>query len=126
MIPMINVVFLLLAFFMIAGQIERSDAVRLEAPESISRESQGEYTATLLIAASDSLYLDDRPLRAEQLTGEIRRILQTSADPQSVRVLVKADALLPATELCAVLTRLRIAGLLRVSLATQSAANQDV
>lgn len=120
MIPLINVVFLMLAFFMILGQIERSDAVRLDPPDSLSLEVQGDYAATLLITAQQSLYLNDRPLRREQLAGEIRRILDTAADPQSVRVLVKADATLPATELRVVLARLRTAGLLRVSLATEA------
>ncbi|MDE0129206.1 MAG: biopolymer transporter ExbD [Gammaproteobacteria bacterium] len=120
MIPLINVVFLMLAFFMILGQIERSDAVRLDPPDSLSLEVQGDYAATLLITAQQSLYLNDRPLRREQLAGEIRRILDTAADPQSVRVLVKADATLPATELRLVLARLRTAGLLRVSLATEA------
>ncbi|MYF58760.1 MAG: biopolymer transporter ExbD [Gammaproteobacteria bacterium] len=120
MIPLINVVFLMLAFFMILGQIERSDAVRLDPPDSLSLEVQGDYSATLLITAQQSLYLNDRPLRREQLAGEIRRILEAAADPQSVRVLVKADATLPATELRLVLARLRTAGLLRVSLATEA------
>lgn len=120
MIPLINVVFLMLAFFMILGQIESSDAVRLDPPDSLSLEVQGDYAATLLITAQQSLYLNDRPLRREQLAGEIRRMLDTAADPQSVRVLVKADAALPATELRLVLARLRTAGLLRVSLATEA------
>lgn len=120
MIPLINVVFLMLAFFMILGQIESSDAVRLDPPDSLSLEVQGDYTATLLITAQQSLYLNDRPLRREQLAGEIRRILEAAADPQGVRVLVKADAMLPATELRLVLARLRSAGLLRVSLATEA------
>ena len=120
MIPLINVVFLMLAFFMILGQIESSDAVRLDPPDSLSLEVQGDYAATLLITAQQSLYLNDQPLRREQLAGEIRRLLEAAADPQSVRVLVKADATLPATELRLVLARLRTAGLLRVSLATEA------
>jgi len=120
MIPLINVVFLMLAFFMILGQIESSEAVRLDPPDSLSLEVQGEYAATLLITAQQSLYLNDRPLQREQLAGEIRRLLEAAADPQSVRVLVKADATLPATELRLVLARLRTAGLLRISLATEA------
>ena len=120
MIPLINVVFLMLAFFMILGQIESSDAVRLDPPESLSLEAQGEYTATLLVTERQSLYLNDQALRSEQLAGEIRRLLETSADPQGVRVLVKADATLPASDLRRILARLRAAGLLRVSLATES------
>ena len=120
MIPLINVVFLMLAFFMIVGQIERSDAVRLNPPESLSLEAEREYSATLLITAGRSLYLNDQPLQEEQLAGEIRRLLDTAPDPQAVRVLVKADAALPAIELRGILARLRAAGLLRVSLATES------
>ena len=122
MIPLINVVFLMLAFFMILGRIEGSDAVRLDPPESLSRQAQAEYTATLLVTERLSLYLDDRPLRMERLAEEIRRVLATSANPQEVRVLVKADAALPASDLREVLARLRAAGLLRVSLATEPAA----
>lgn len=123
MIPLINVVFLMLAFFMILGQIEGSDAVRLDPPESLSRQAQAEYAATLLVTERMSLYLEDRPLRIEQLGEEIRRVLESSVDPQEVRVLVKADASLPASDLRLVLARLRAAGLLRVSLATKPAAD---
>ena len=123
MIPLINVVFLMLAFFMILGRIEGSDAVRLDPPESLSRQFQAEYTATLLVTERLSLYLDDRPLRLERVAEEIRRVLDSAADPQEVRVLVKADASLPASDLRQVLARLRAAGLLRVSLATEPAAN---
>lgn len=122
MIPLINVVFLMLAFFMILGRIEGSDAVRLDPPESLSRQAQDEYTATLLVTERMSLYLDDRPLRLERVAEEVRRVLDSSADPQDVRVLVKADASLPASDLRDVLARLRAAGLLRVSLATEPAA----
>ncbi len=124
MIPLINVVFLMLAFFMILGQIESPDAVRVDPPKSLSREAQGEYAATLLVAANQSLYLNNRRLDPGQLTSEIRRLLETAADPQSVRVLVKADGSLPATELREVLALLRAGGLLRVSLATEAAAGR--
>ena len=124
MIPLINVVFLMLAFFMILGQIEGSDAVRLDPPESLSRQVRAEHTATLLVTERLSLYLDDRPLPMERVEEEIRRVLESSIDPQDVRVLVKADASLPASDLRQVLARLRAAGLLRVSLATEPAAEQ--
>lgn len=120
MIPLINVVFLMLAFFMIVGQIQSSDAVRLDPPESLSDRTQGEYAATVLVTVRRSLYLDDRPLRQEQLVGEVRLLLESAPDPQGVRVLVKADAALPATDLRKVLAHLRSAGLLRVSLATEA------
>lgn len=123
MIPLINVVFLMLAFFMILGRIEGSDAVRLDPPESLSRQAQDEYTATLLVTERMSLYLDDRPLPMERVEEEIRRVLESSTDPQDVRVLVKADASLPANDLRQALARLRAAGLLRVSLATEPAAD---
>lgn len=124
MIPLINVVFLMLAFFMILGQIEGSDAVRLDPPESLSRQARAEHTATLLVTERLSLYLDDRPLPMERVEEEIRRVLESSTDPQDVRVLVKADASLPASDLRQVLGRLRAAGLLRVSLATEPAAEK--
>jgi biopolymer transport protein ExbD len=32
LIPLINVVFLMLIFFMVAGQIQKSDAIKLQPP----------------------------------------------------------------------------------------------
>lgn len=119
MIPLINIVFLMLAFFMIAGQIQRSSDVHLELPESLNQADQGEYTATLLITRNQSLYLDDVPLQRERLTQAVARLFESAASPDAVRVLVKADAALPAEELRQILALLRASGLLRVSLATE-------
>ena len=122
MIPLINVVFLMLAFFMIAGQIAPSDAIRLNPPDSLSPRLQEAHSVTLLVTKNQALFLDDRPVREDQLTAEIRRLLAESTEPENLRVLVKADADVPATGLRKILALLRAGGLLRVSLGTESIA----
>ena len=122
MIPLINVVFLMLAFFMIAGQIAPSDAIRLNPPDSLSPRLQEAHAVTLLVTKNRALFLDGRPVREEQLTAEIRRLLAESAEPELLRVLVKADEDVPATGLRNILALLRAGGLLRVSLGTESIA----
>ena len=120
LIPLINVVFLMLAFFMIAGQIAPSDAIRLNPPDSLSPRLQEADAVTLLVTKNQALFLHGRPVREEQLTAEIRRLLAESTERENLRVLVKADADLPAVELRKILSRLRAGGLLRVSLGTES------
>ena len=52
LIPLINIVFLMLIFFMVAGQISKSDAAFVSPPESISE-----------------AYVDDEALQIEQGHG---------------------------------------------------------
>ena len=118
MIPLINVVFLMLAFFMIAGHIQRSGPVQVTPPESISETSQAEFSVVLHVSASGSTFLDSDPIRLEDLTPTLMTRISNDTDIANFRVLVKADGTLPAEELRTVLKHLRATGLLKVSLAT--------
>ncbi|GGO84127.1 hypothetical protein GCM10011348_29650 [Marinobacterium nitratireducens] len=59
LIPLINVVFLMLIFFMVAGQISRSDAVRIVPPASISDKRTAAENPVEVLIADAQLYLDN-------------------------------------------------------------------
>ena len=113
LVPLINVVFLLLAFFMIAGQIQRSDAVRVAPPVSISETFPAEQRMELAVVADGTVYLDGEAVPLEELGSAT-----TSRSPDRRAILVKADADLDVTRLEAVLEELARAGASRVALAT--------
>ena len=138
LVPLINVVFLLLAFFMIAGQIQRSDAVRVAPPVSISETVPEEQRLELVVAADGSAYLEGEAVALEGLASAVGRRLrqppsesaplpaldQPEAPSQMADnstgpvILVKADADLEVTRLEAVLEELVRAGAARAALAT--------
>lgn len=113
LVPLINVVFLLLAFFMIAGQIQRSDAVRVAPPVSISETVPAERRLELVVVADGTVYLEGEAVPLEELVSAL-----TASNPDGRDILVKADADLEVTRLEAILEELLRAGASRAALAT--------
>ena len=126
LVPLINVVFLLLAFFMIAGQIQRSDVVRVAPPVSISETVPAEQRLELVVVADGTVYLEGEAVPLEELASALRRRMQMGPPPPMSGssntdgrvILVKADADLEVTRLEAVLEELLRAGASRAALAT--------
>ena len=126
LVPLINVVFLLLAFFMIAGQIQRSDAVRVAPPVSLSETVPAEQRLELVVVADGTVYFEGEAVVLEDLASAFRRRMQMgpvppvsgSSNPDRQPILVKADADLEVTRLEAILEELLRAGVSRAALAT--------
>lgn len=129
LVPLINVVFLLLSFFMIAGQIQRAGLVRVDPPVSVSEALPGERRTELVVDWDGTVYLGGEAVALESLTEAIRSANESDAksnvvlrdqptDVGSSTVLVKADADLEVAKLEAVLAELMRAGVSRAALAT--------
>lgn len=52
LIPLINIVFLMLIFFMVAGHISESDPIKVQAPSSIS-DKQDKLEPMVIVVAAD-------------------------------------------------------------------------
>lgn len=109
--PLTDVVFLLLAFFMLAGQVQRSDAVAVAPPASTS-EALPTHGVELLVTANGELWLNDERIAADALHTAAAKI---ATQP----LLAKADADLPVEKLRATLATLRRAGVAEAALATR-------
>ncbi|MDO8827114.1 biopolymer transporter ExbD [Methylophaga sp.] len=120
MIPLINIVFLMLIFFMIAGQLTASELIAIKPPTSQQQSAIAEHDAVLLISATGQLALNDVFIKAETLIESLQQNISENNNAQSFRLLVKTDANVPATELTDLLKQVRAAGILKVSLATQT------
>ncbi|MFP3976475.1 ExbD/TolR family protein [Marinobacter sp. KMM 10035] len=119
LVPLINIVFLMLIFFMVAGQITASDAVMVQAPESLTAAQGKEHSATVLVAADGSMYLDNAEVSPDRLVEKLGNLLDEAETVDGVSVLVKADAMLPVEVLQEVLQHIKKAGLLKVALLTR-------
>ncbi|SIS42334.1 ExbD/TolR family protein [Neptunomonas antarctica] len=119
LIPLINVVFLMLIFFMVAGQIQSSDAVSVQPPESFSETRQAEDGITLIVTVDGLLYLDNQNVDEAGLVSGLLDAFSKAIKPDAFVVLVKVDAGLPVDALQTVLRQIKATGLGRVSLATR-------
>lgn len=120
MIPLINVVFLLLIFFMLAGALAMPEPFAVQPPAASSDVSLENRDWTLLLAASGELALDGGLLSLDELGAAVDRVLQEYPDAQ---LKLKADADVAAAALLEVMDVLRAAGAQRVTLLTQKASS---
>ena len=118
-LPLVNIVFLLLVFFMLAGRIAAVDPFLVEPPRSTARDHAPEADIVVLLDAEGRLALDDTPLDAAALKQEITRRLSNGTAP---RVRFKADGNAESTGAVAVMELLREAGVDRLTLLAVPAA----
>ncbi|MDE0093138.1 MAG: biopolymer transporter ExbD [Gammaproteobacteria bacterium] len=121
MIPLINVVFLMLAFLMIAGEVRKTEddvfeeQIDLMLPESKSQREREDHHTVLFLDQSNRIYLDRQLVELSELETELR---ERSTTVRQFDLMVQADARVPAQDTQEVLKIVRSAGILRVSLAT--------
>ncbi len=114
-LPLINVVFLLLIFFMLAGRIAATDPFEITPPSSASEAPAGPRDILVVMSGDGRLALDGETLRREALQAAVAERLAVR-DP--VRVRLKADSQAEAAEVVAVMEILREAGVERLKLLT--------
>ena len=125
MIPLINIVFLMLIFFMIAGQLSSSELIKIQPPTSQQQSALQEHDAILFVSAKGRLVLNDVFLEASALTEILKQKIAETNDIHSFQLLVKADAAVPASLLTDLLKQVRAVGVLNVSLATQTQTRRN-
>lgn len=113
MLPLINVVFLLLVFFMVAGQLGQKPPVVVEAPETDREAAPMAEVPKLSIDGQGRLYLGEKQLPVERLREQGASLL-SGPEPR-----LHADARVTTKQLRPVLQALREAGFKFVKLITR-------
>lgn len=119
--PLIDVVFLLLIFFMLAGRITPLEPLAVDPPRSTAAASVKQSTLLILLAADGRMALDDQEVDRDALRPLLRARL---AEPSGTLVDVKADARVATGEVVALLEVLREAGVRSIRLLTQQAGSR--
>lgn len=114
-LPLINVVFLLLIFFMIVGRLAAGDPFVVTPPNAAAEDPARTAGHEVLIGADGRLALDGEPVDRDALAGRMRAAF---GGPDSPPVRVRADAATPALEVVRVMELLRAAGAPSIELTT--------
>jgi len=121
-LPLINIVFLLLIFFMIAGALSATAPFELEPPRSESAGSTGPPRGGIALAADGRVAIEGERIAIEQLAERARDWKQS--DGGELPLAVRADGGARSRDLLAVIDALREAGIERIRLlAVQGDAN---
>lgn len=117
MLPLIDIVFLLLVFFiyaMLSMAVHRSLPVSL--PVSSTAQIDTERSLTVSVQQNGEIFLDKERLSLEELQAVLQDKAQKAADGKDVQVDLFADEALSYQELYRVLDIIRTAGISNVSL----------
>lgn len=114
-LPLINVVFLLLIFFMLAGRIAASDPFDITPPRSASESQAGPRDMLVLVDGEGRLALDGEVMDKARLA---ETVAERVMGQEQVRVRLKADSRVEAAGVVAVMEILREAGVERLKLLT--------
>ncbi|WP_150303764.1 ExbD/TolR family protein [Pseudomonas saliphila] len=115
LIPLINIVFLLLIFFMVGGQIAQQQDPAISPPSSASRLALEPAKVELAMNSAGALTLDGQPVDAAALA---QRITSLAAEETDIRVALRADRDATAADLDTVFTQLRDLGVNTITLHT--------
>lgn len=117
MVPLIDMFFLLLAFFIFGVfSMTMREGVLVDLPAASTAEIAKDETVTVSVSPEGALFFGSRPVVLEELAAALRQAAQRA--PQPV-VLINGDRAAQHGVIVAVLDTVRQAGLSRVSLQTQ-------
>ncbi len=113
LIPLINIVFLLLIFFMVAGQIAPQQDMTIDPPASTSQKALEPAELELSLTAAGELRSAGDPIDAAALQTRIVALTQAEED---LRVSLRADTNATAADLDGVFNQLREHGVSTITL----------
>lgn len=117
--PLIDVVFILLIFFMVTTTFVKDSQVDLERPGASSGSKASTKALRIVIDRSGAIYLADAPVKPWMLQSRVRDFLRDGGDGS---VLVVADRRVAVEKLIEVVDQCRLAGADDVGVITDAEA----
>ena len=117
--PLIDVVFLLLIFFMVSTTFDRHAKLKVQLPEASAKMQQmQEEPIVLSIDASGKYYINDRQVVNTKLDTLKRALRKSVGDKKDVALVLRADAKTPHQSVVRAMDAASQLGLTRLSIAT--------
>lgn len=119
--PLIDVVFLLLIFFMVSTTFEHQSRIQIELPEATaSPEEREEESIEIIIDAEGRYFIGEEQVVNTELKTLKSAISKVLGDRKVVPVTIRADASTPHQAVITALDATSQLGLTQISLATSS------
>jgi len=116
MSPLIDMVFILLIFFMVSASFVKDMDLDINRPKASSSTPSSSKAIRVFIDNGGNTYLDGQPVRSWVIQSRLRELLSRSS---SSIVLVVTDEQVPASRLIEVVDQCRLAGAADVGVVTE-------
>ncbi len=114
--PLIDMVFILLIFFMVSTTFQKDMDVEINRPKASSASRSSTKDIRIFIARDGTTYMDGQPIRPWMIQSRVRDLLKAGS---SESVLVVTDDTVPTRRLIDVVDEARLAGAEDVGVATE-------
>lgn len=116
MSPLIDMVFILLIFFMVTTTFVKDMKLDLDRPSASSSVAASTKATRVFIDKMGDIYVDNQPVRLYSLQSKLRDMLRVSTDKS---VLVVTDENVPAKVVLDVIDQCKLSGATDVGVATE-------
>ena len=113
--PLIDMVFILLIFFMVTTTFVKDMKLDLNRPSAASATSASTKVIRVYIDNTGEVYIDNQPIKVWAIQSKLRDLLRTSVDKS---VLVITDTDIPVNNLIDVIDECRMSGAKDVAVST--------
>lgn len=117
LVPLINIVFLLLIFFMLSGTLAKKDFFEVEPPSSNTSSDAEAPELIILISENNKIALDNKIISIDELEYILSEKLKNNFIDE---VLIKADGNAESGILSQVIKHIRNAGIKRAAIVTKT------
>ena len=118
--PLIDVVFLLLIFFMVSTTFERESEISIELPEAAGEEVKDEsFTIEISIDGKGYYFINQKKLKNNKIETLKRGIREVRADHENPRLVINADKNTPHQSVVIAMDAARQLGLVHLTFATK-------
>ena len=117
--PLIDVVFILLIFFMVSTTFIKDAQIDIERPAAQSGSKASTKALRIYVDRGGEVYIDDSPVKAWMVQSRVRDYLRESSE---ATVLVVTDRRVEAEKLIEVVDQCRLAGAMDVGVVTDAEA----
>ena len=114
--PMLDVVFILLIFFIVTANFIKEPGLEVNRPDSDTSEIQENAAILIAVGGNDEIYMDGRRIDVRQVKANVLKLL---ADNPQGTVVIQADETASADAIIQVMDGARDVGVFDISLAAE-------
>ncbi|MDD4899924.1 MAG: biopolymer transporter ExbD [Candidatus Omnitrophica bacterium] len=111
--PVINVIFLLLMFFMITPSFTTDSAITVNLPKAVTSEAVNYGDTQLVVSADNRIFLDGSAVTLDDLKGRLKAMAK-----RNLAILIKADSRANLGKIVEIWDTCKLMGIKQISIAT--------
>ena len=119
MTPMLDIVFIMLIFFIVTTSFVKESGVTVNTPQAQTASQQEKANIFIAITAAGEVWIDRRPVDARSVRAIVARL---HADNPEGSVIIQADAEAATHNLVEVMDQVRLAGVEGIAIAADKGA----